>query len=1072
MRPTVSAVFPARLSIVPIVLILALLAARPTVCLGGATEFRRGDSNTDGRVDVSDAVGTLGTLFLGGDALVCEDAADADDSGALDITDAVFTLGFLFLGGRAPGDPGPVTCGADPTGDGLDCASYPLCDGEPPPPTDPVAQTLSSLGVGMEAANRLRVDELDTELEDFSPLGTLVTMNRPEEIFLLDVPFRGFEESVIDLVGTRESEPFRQDAAVLRGVASTTEWQHAPTRLDDPPLRHRHAAAGDIDGDGLDEIVIAYILSFDPERGGESTIRLAIIEDEDQGLAAAAPETFILQTLFVDLADTDVTVATGDFDGDSVAEIAVAAQGAVSIYRFERPLCEQAAFEEYDECIRDPDCLSAPDPAAVAACEFGCGAREAVESAQCNLNPFDRAACLRRARERAQACRDACDNPVNTCVAACREIRDERLAECDRAPLVRIHRQSSFNDQGTWCLAVGNVDRDAAEELVILKNQYFTNLGSSVFEVLDDANHGFAEMRRGRAFYVDIPFRENPTTSTRASEVALGDVDGDGVDEIVLGGLLNPHPFLPLPGPSCEGTQYVLQVLDDARTGFAEISAQVTDPVFLNNCEDFQPFLVNHTFVNTADLDGDGRDEIQVNQLVFDDFAFGAWLPLAFLGTDPVPVEDPDPTDRRLRFAGLFPESFLDRDTGPWRLDRSTVSVAVGKVAGDGREKILVYAQGRPSVDITGVDPAQGWRTLRRNDNSASVPVDSQPNLEFATHPLLVPVNATKDTGTTLRFVPGSQRVVYTEPIVHAVFAAPPCYGPDVQNLLDCETRYAQEQSDSSVTTDTVEVFAALHVGYDGDFQILGVGAKVELEATIRASISHAIATTYETSVTFSTESGSDTVICSTTPYDQYDYEIVSAPAGSEHRIGEIVQVSLPRRPIDISTDRETYNASIADDALRIGPGVLAHTVGDPFSYPRSARQWVDGSPSRSQLIATPDTIDVVRGSGGPSGGGDRTTLEIGVHQSEGTEYEISAELSVRTSLNGVMGGFSIGAGASRNMTHTVGTRTIYEGSIGWINPDAPAEIVGYRSKLFTYLQRIAGTGQEFEVINYEVTGL
>lgn len=90
----------------------ALAPAGPT--------FIRGDANDDDQVDLSDAVWTLGALFLGGPAPTCEDAADANDDGGLDISDPVATLLALFSAGPAlppPGAPG----GTDPTGDELRC---------------------------------------------------------------------------------------------------------------------------------------------------------------------------------------------------------------------------------------------------------------------------------------------------------------------------------------------------------------------------------------------------------------------------------------------------------------------------------------------------------------------------------------------------------------------------------------------------------------------------------------------------------------------------------------------------------------------------------------------------------------------------------------------------------------------------------------------------------------------------------------------------------------------------------------------------------------------------------------
>jgi len=80
--------------------------------------FRRGDSNGDGVVDISDAIGLLGFLFLGDDAPPCPDAADAVDEGEPSISAAIFILSFLFQGGRPMPQPFP-DCGEDPSGDAL-----------------------------------------------------------------------------------------------------------------------------------------------------------------------------------------------------------------------------------------------------------------------------------------------------------------------------------------------------------------------------------------------------------------------------------------------------------------------------------------------------------------------------------------------------------------------------------------------------------------------------------------------------------------------------------------------------------------------------------------------------------------------------------------------------------------------------------------------------------------------------------------------------------------------------------------------------------------------------------------
>ena len=76
----------------------------------------------DGKVDLSDAIGILGWLFLeqGQTVLDCEKAADTNDDGAIDIADAVYLLASLYLGGPDPAEPYPEA-GLDSTPDDLEC---------------------------------------------------------------------------------------------------------------------------------------------------------------------------------------------------------------------------------------------------------------------------------------------------------------------------------------------------------------------------------------------------------------------------------------------------------------------------------------------------------------------------------------------------------------------------------------------------------------------------------------------------------------------------------------------------------------------------------------------------------------------------------------------------------------------------------------------------------------------------------------------------------------------------------------------------------------------------------------
>jgi uncharacterized repeat protein (TIGR03806 family) len=68
-----------------------------------AVRFLRGNCNTNGNLDLSDAVFSLGFLFVGGTRSSCEESCDSNSDGRHDVSDPIYTLSFLFSGGPPPG---------------------------------------------------------------------------------------------------------------------------------------------------------------------------------------------------------------------------------------------------------------------------------------------------------------------------------------------------------------------------------------------------------------------------------------------------------------------------------------------------------------------------------------------------------------------------------------------------------------------------------------------------------------------------------------------------------------------------------------------------------------------------------------------------------------------------------------------------------------------------------------------------------------------------------------------------------------------------------------------------------
>jgi PKD repeat protein len=94
------------------------------------TEFKRGDTNASGDMNIADPVYLLAYLFASGPAPTCEETGDCNNDGKINIADPVAALAYLFA--SADPLPDPFPCGVDPPDDPVDdltCESYAPCNG-------------------------------------------------------------------------------------------------------------------------------------------------------------------------------------------------------------------------------------------------------------------------------------------------------------------------------------------------------------------------------------------------------------------------------------------------------------------------------------------------------------------------------------------------------------------------------------------------------------------------------------------------------------------------------------------------------------------------------------------------------------------------------------------------------------------------------------------------------------------------------------------------------------------------------------------------------------------------------
>jgi hypothetical protein len=178
---------------------------------------------------------------------------------------------------------------------------------------DAVERSLNELGIDTSSSPR-RSDHGESLSENYSPLGKTLRIDPLMELYVGGVPidgstavatlFEDFAHDPPDGSGTITPEPlFALDAA-------DAPWW--PESLPPGSFRQtkRAVTAADVDGDGIDEVVTVFV--EDP------TASLQIVRRTDTGF-----ETSLSTVLFNTPGITDVAIVAGDFDGDTIDDLAI-----------------------------------------------------------------------------------------------------------------------------------------------------------------------------------------------------------------------------------------------------------------------------------------------------------------------------------------------------------------------------------------------------------------------------------------------------------------------------------------------------------------------------------------------------------------------------------------------------------------------------------------------------------------------------------------------------------------------------------------------------------------------------
>lgn len=608
-----------------------------------------------------------------------------------------------------------------------------------------------------------------------------------------------------------------------------------------------------------------------------------------------------------------------------------------------------------------------------------------------------------------------------------------------------VHAPQLANGQLEVVLAAGRLDHDGPDELVIVINERTPSWTTTTrYHAYDDLDAGFATLQTGlvAAFHPTLG-----VLVATVANVALGDVDGDHLDEIVLAGLES------LPD-NCNGEHYVAIVLDDAAASFDALASHAFEAVY-PGCDQVDEYQLVFPTLSTLDLDGDGRDEIQLDRFVFDDLGSGG--PLAA-------IEDWE----------LPHDVFLDADLESW-FDPSTIATTTGDFDGDGLDEILIWRPELGEIRVYGLDATSGTVT-----RSARLAVAGDG--ERFPNPLLVAVDADLDSPVLVSVAAGDaaesgssagagldpsagdeigprSTFLFHEPIVLAVLASPPFKAGIDQDADECVTTFGNTTSSGAEEELSVTFSSSYSVG----FKVTGgavTQSEVEAKLAISREVSLFASRAYDVSktVSFTTGPNEDTVVFTTTPMDQYTYRFLHHPDPS--MIGREIVITLPREPITLQAEREYYNAHLAPGGLRIDESVLAHRIGDPQSYPSSA--------AKDDLLSSHGGEQIGPQSVGQGSGATELEIEVSDALAAGGSLELGYTLEAEVTAGTILFGGTVGASVGATFQVTSGASTTYTGSVGSIGAGDYADHA-YSFGLFTYVHTDGATGQQFEVIHYWV---
>jgi hypothetical protein len=353
--------------------------------------------------------------------------------------------------------------------------------------------------------------------------------------------------------------------------------------------------------------------------------------------------------------------------------------------------------------------------------------------------------------------------------------------------------------------------------------------------------------------------------------------------------------------------------------------------------------------------------------------------------------------------------------------------VVMGDVTGDRKDDVVLF-YGFGEIQIYYYDSGQYKRYQTQISNVGSyTEAGCLPNVDDDSFIL-------RDTG--------QRELLFTDPEVIAVLASPPYY-EGVNGDGDGGTSFGYSKSSGTSESNAFGFSVGVSVGHEFNVPLIGTGT--EFEASLKSSFSWAQSNSIEISESWgwNTPVAQDLVIFTAIPFDVYYYEVLRSPSGEDARPGDILTVSVPRKPLPYHAPLEFYNRGVTEE----NQVAVNHTLGVPQTYYTPTQRDAQKAAAGNKGLFSTNT----QMTAGIGQGSTTINIEKVSGQESSFAFDLETEIAGKVKVGGVSIGASVGFSYGYESTTSVSEGTWIEGTVPAIPTESYESDMDFRWGLMAY---------------------